>query len=207
MEETIGPFIEWGVAALPLAGEKLSGDAYVMKAWGKKVLAAAIDGLGHGDQAAAVAEVAAKTLINHASDASDVVSLAKRCHEALLRTRGVVLSLAIFDAVNNAMTWLSIGNVDGRLLRADPQTNPACESLFRKGGVVGYQMPSLRLSTTHVCRGDILIFSTDGIRSGFEKEVDLKESPQRIADKILMNYNRKTDDALVLVVRYTGGLS
>ena len=105
------------------------------------------------------------------------------------------------------MTWLGVGNVDGLLLRADPQTNPAHESLLLRGGVVGYQLPSLRPSTIHVGRGDILIFSTDGIRSGFEEEVNPEESPQQIADKIIMNYNRKTDDALVLVARYTGGLS
>ena len=45
------------------------------------------------------------------------------------------------------MTWLGVGNVDGFLLRADNQTKPAHESLFLRGGVVGYQLPSLRPST------------------------------------------------------------
>ena len=206
MEEIISPIIDWGIATLCLAGEKQSGDAYVVKSWENKCLAAVIDGLGHGEDAADAARIASETLSNHASDSYDAASLVKRCHESLVRTRGVVLSLALFDAVNNAMTWLGVGNVDGLLFHADPQTNPAHESLLNRGGVLGYQLPSLRSSTLRLGRGDLLIFSTDGIRSGFEKEVSPEESPQQIADKILMRYNRKTDDALVLVARYTGGL-
>ncbi len=66
-------------------------------------------------------------------------------------------------------------------------------------------LPPLRKSTIGIKNGDILIFFTDGIRSGFEKEVYLKATPQQIADNIMMKYNRETDDALVLVVRYLGG--
>ena len=205
MEETIDPIIDWGVATLSLAGEERSGDAYVVKAWGKKLLAAAIDGLGHGKHAADAAGIAAETLINYASDSDNVLLLMRRCHESLARTRGVVLSLALFDAASDTMIWLGVGNVDGLLLRAYPQANPVHESLLLRGGVVGYQMPSLHSSSIHVGRGDILIFSTDGIRSGFEREVNREESPQQIADKIIMNHNRKTDDALVLVARYIGG--
>jgi serine phosphatase RsbU (regulator of sigma subunit) len=206
MEAIKSPFIEWGLAALALAGEEQSGDAYAVKAWEKKILIAVIDGLGHGEKAADAARIAVETLINHVSDTDDVVSFVRQCHEALLRTRGVVLSLALFDAENNTMTWLGIGNVDGLLLRADPQTNPARVSLLLRGGVVGYQLPSLRASTISVARGDLLIFFTDGIRSGFEKEVNPGDPPQQIADRIITNYYRNTDDALVLVARYTGDL-
>jgi len=199
-------FADWGVATLPLAGEKQSGDIYVAKSWGNKFLAAVIDGLGHGKHAANAARIAAETLISHASESDDVVSAVRLCHETIMRTRGVVLSLALFDAVNHTMTWLGVGNVDGFLIHVDPQKNPAYESLTLRSGVVGYQIPFLRPSTIHVGKGDILIFSTDGIRSGFEREVNPEEAPQQIADKIMINYNRKTDDALVMVARYTCGL-
>jgi serine phosphatase RsbU (regulator of sigma subunit) len=207
MEEMRSPYVEWGIAALPLAGQEQCGDAYAAKAWKKKFLAAAIDGLGHGGKAAIAAGIAVDTLTRYTSDSDDAVSLVKRCHESLLGTRGVVLSLALFDVENNAMTWLGVGNVDGLLLRADPQTRPASESLFRRGGVVGYQMPPLRPSTLRVHRGDLMIFSTDGICSAFSREIRLHESPQQIADTVIKGYSRKTDDALVMVVRYNGDLT
>jgi phosphoserine phosphatase RsbX len=205
MEAMRSPVIDWGVSTLSLAGEERSGDAYAVKTWENQALVAAIDGLGHGKYAAEAAGIAAETLSSHAADSKDVVSLVRRCHESLLRTRGAVLSLALFDAAENTMTWLGVGNVDSLLIRLDSRTKPVRESLFPRGGVVGYQLPSLHPSTTHVGRGDILIFSTDGIRSGFEPEVNPEETPQQIADMILANYNRKTDDALVLAVRYRGG--
>ena len=205
MEKTLSPFIDWGVSAHSLAGEKWSGDAYAVKAWENKFLVAAIDGLGHGQYAAEAAGIAAETLINHAADFVNLPSLVKRCHESLVRTRGVVLSLALFDVATDAMTWLGVGNVDGLLLHADSRKNRTHESLLVRGGVVGYQLPPLHPSALPLDRGDVLIFYTDGIRSGFEAEVNLEESPQQMADKILRGFNRKTDDALVLAVRYIGG--
>jgi hypothetical protein len=37
--------------------------------------------------------------------------------------------------------------------------------------------------------------------------VNLSDPPQKIADAILAKHNKKTDDALVLVVRYRGSPS
>ncbi|MDQ5985349.1 MAG: Phosphoserine phosphatase RsbX [Syntrophus sp. SKADARSKE-3] len=206
MEAIKTPFMDWSVAALPLAGQERSGDAYAVKAWDKKIMIAVVDGLGHGEQAANAALIAVDTLIKYAPEMDNVIPLVRQCHEALLRSRGVVLSIALFDTENNTMTWMGIGNVDGFLFHADPQANPDRVSIVLRGGVVGYQLPSLRSSTIHVTRGDLLIFFTDGIRSGFEKDVNPGDPPQRIADMIIMNYIRKTDDALVLVARYIGGL-
>lgn len=197
--------IDWGIACQALDGAEWSGDAYVIKAFKNKVLVAAIDGLGHGKQAADAACAAVATLMDCPEEG--IVTLVRRCHEGLLKTRGVVMSIALFNAVDDSINWVGVGNVYGFLLRSDQHTIPDHESLLLRGGVVGYQLPPLRSSKINVGRGDILIFSTDGIRSGFEKEVNPHESPQQIADNILMNYNRKTDDALVLVARYTGGLS
>src|SRR5437870_3753009 len=49
------PVIDWGVATLAHAGEKESGDLHLVKQVGRGVLVAAVDGLGHGAEAAAAA--------------------------------------------------------------------------------------------------------------------------------------------------------
>ena len=61
--------------------------------------------------------------------------LLTRWHETLVRTRGVVMGLASFKAVEGTMTWVGVGNVRGLLLRA---TGGRDESLLTRGGVVGY---------------------------------------------------------------------
>jgi hypothetical protein len=53
-------------------------------------------------------------------------------------------------------------------------------------------------------RGDTLIFTTDGVRPGFAAGITLTESPQELADRILADHAKETDDALVLVVRFLG---
>jgi serine/threonine protein phosphatase PrpC len=196
------PLIEWGVAAQPLEGEAESGDLHVVQPFPEGVLVAAVDGLGHGPEAAAAARSAVATLAEYARE--PVISLVKRCHERLIRTRGVVMSLASFNALDNTMTWLGVGNVEGLLLRADAAASPPRENVLLRGGVVGYQLPALRASILPVTRGDVLILATDGIRGGFVEDVTLNDPPQQIAEQILARRATGMDDALVLVARYLG---
>jgi negative regulator of sigma-B (phosphoserine phosphatase) len=57
---------------------------------------------------------------------------------------------------------------------------------------------------TPVAVGDTLIFTTDGIRNGFNVAPHLKNPPQKIATQILSEESKGNDDALVLVARYVG---
>jgi len=196
------PLIAWGVAVQPLEGEAESGDQYVVRPIPNGVLVAAVDGLGHGPEAAAAARSAVAILKDYAHE--PVISLVKRCHERLIRTRGAVMSLASFNALDNTMTWLGVGNVEGVLLRADAAADPPRENVLLRSGVVGYQLPALHASILPVTRGDVLILATDGIRSGFAEDVSLSDPPQRIAEHILARRATGMDDALVLVARYLG---
>ncbi len=136
-----------------------------------------------------------------------VVDLMQRCHAALQKSRGVVLSLASFDAGANRMTWLGVGNVDGVLFRANPAAQRERESLQTRGGVVGYQIPSLRAAPLPVAGGDMLVFATDGIMGAFHTESPVGWHPQEAADHILKKYGKETDDALILVACFKGSSS
>jgi len=197
--------IEWGNASLTLAGEVESGDKHVVKVFPHGALLAVMDGLGHGKEAAAAANLAARIL--QTADKESLISLLKRCHECLRSTRGVVISLAAFNAVEETMTWVGVGNVEGVLLRADPAVDPRYESLVLRSGVVGSRLPLLHGTIVPVMRGDTLIFSTDGIRREFTQGLALGDGPQQLADKILGRHAKRTDDALVLVARYVGEAS
>lgn len=192
--------IEWGFATMPLQGQVVSGDSYIIKPFPNGILMAVVDGLGHGYEAAAASKVAIAMLDTYAHEPT--ISLVRRCHEALRGTRGVVMSIASFNSLDKTMTWLGVGNIEGILLREDVNAVPSRKSLLLRGGVVGYQLPPLKESVIPVMRSDTLIFATDGIRSGFDKEIKLSDKPQQIADSIMAQFNRGTDDALVLVVRY-----
>jgi negative regulator of sigma-B (phosphoserine phosphatase) len=194
--------VEWGVASRSFDGHTESGDQYLVEPFPSGVLVAVVDGLGHGPRAASASEAAVAALHGHGHE--PVGPLLKRCHESLRRTRGVVMSLASFNALTGMMTWLGVGNVKGLLLLEGGRSDRARERLLLRGGVVGYQLPTLRPSVVSVNRGDTLIFATDGLRSAFADERVLNEPPQQMADRLFEQYQRGTDDAMVLVARYLG---
>jgi phosphoserine phosphatase RsbX len=196
------PLVEYGIAKSILPGEGESGDCHLVCLSGDGILLAAIDGIGHGAEAASAAEVALGILKDNPEE--PVISLIERCHESLRSTRGVVMSLAFVDPSHGMLTWLGVGNVQGVLVRANAKQGTAKEELLLRGGVIGAQLPALQAAVIPVTKGDTVIFATDGIRTDFVDGLSSMESPQRAADRILKQYARGNDDALVLVARLAG---
>ncbi len=203
-ERGLGPAAraEWAVARRAAPGEQESGDLHVVECFPGGTLLAAVDGLGHGAEAAIAARAAVDVLRAHAPES--VIALVRRCQRALRETRGVVMSLATFNAPDSSLTWLGIGNVGGVLVRADPAGGPPRESLLLRGGVVGYRLPVLSAAVLTVNPGDLLVFATDGVDASFAPEPAGNTALQPLADRILDQWGKNTDDALVLVARFLG---
>jgi serine phosphatase RsbU (regulator of sigma subunit) len=193
--------IEAAVAEAAMPGENESGDLHLIARHPGGVLVAGIDGLGHGAEAAEAARTARSTLQDEPG--ADLTDLVVRAHSALARSRGVVMSLVAF-ARDRSLTWLGVGNVEATLVRADGQRVRRADSILLLGGVVGFQLPKLRPSTTAVEPGDLLILATDGITPGYVQELDPTADPKALANRILAGYRRGGDDALVVVARYLG---
>jgi phosphoserine phosphatase RsbX len=205
MESTVSAVFDWGVASLPLQGQTQSGDCHVVKIFSDEALVAVVDGLGHGRQAAAAARLAADVMDEYVPSDSLTV-LFERCHERLRDSRGAVISLALLDAAQGAITWLGVGNIEGLLFRNPAHDGSARrrpqESLLLRPGVVGRRLPRLSNSTLPLQDGDLLVFATDGIGPAFA-EMDYRSEPAlQIAHHILSHYRLMTDDALALAVRY-----
>lgn len=196
------PLLDWGVSGRALPGERESGDLHVVSFFEGGVLIGVLDGLGHGPEAAAAARVAGEVLQACADE--PILPLINRCHTALRKTRGVVLSLASISTRDNLMTWAAVGNVEAVLLYADRAARPAREIVNPRSGVVGYQLPALRATVHPLAAGDTLVFATDGIEDGFSSKVSLDLSPQAAAADILNRFGKNTDDALVVVARWWG---
>ena len=163
-------------------------------------LVAVIDGLGHGDAAADAAEAAAAILRERPDEPPE--RLLKRCHDALRSTRGVVATLAWFDLATGALSWTGIGNVEGRLVRADRGRGDSDDSPTLFGGVLGWSLPAVRVVRTELAPGDCLVMATDGVAADFGSSLMPGVPAPEQAKRVLASHARGSDDALVVAVRY-----
>lgn len=182
-----------------MEGEADCGDMHVVCSHPRGVLVAVVDGLGHGEHASTAASAAVGLLGGHAHEPLE--SLVKRCHEGLRATRGVVMSVASFDAGAATMAWVGIGNVSG-VFMSEADSDRDNRVLISRGGVVGHNLPPVRPGVHNLERGDMLVLATDGILDAYAQDLSTAdEGPQRTAERILARYGKHDDDALVLVAR------
>jgi negative regulator of sigma-B (phosphoserine phosphatase) len=188
----------WGVAARAFAGAPESGDQYWARSLPGLWEVAVVDGLGHSANAAEAAR-ATLSALEASTPGAPLEGMFRRAHEAAQGTRGAVMTVARCDLGSGALTWLGVGNVQAALYGEDavPKAN-----LLMRGGVVGHRMPTLHATTVPVAPGDVLVLATDGLRSEWSHAFTPRGTPQEMADRVLAEYARPTDDALVLVARF-----
>lgn len=198
----LGP-LEWAVAGQALAGEQVSGDAWIALETDGLALIGAIDGLGHGPAAAEAAERATKIVTQHAGEPLE--TLFELCHEAMEGTRGGAMTLARIDLGDGTLSWLGIGNVAAYVIRTGPTESVVAQAVMLRGGIIGYRLPSpLHAREIAMLPGDLLLIGTDGLSAGFEDAIDLSAPTGQLAADILEHCAKNTDDALIIAVRNRG---
>jgi phosphoserine phosphatase RsbX len=190
------------VAGLAHEGEGRSGDVAVFAPSQRGGLVAVIDGLGHGDAAADAADAAASVLHREVElPAQDLLEL---CHTELRRTRGAVMTLAWFDLEARTMAWTGVGNVEARFVRAGDAGDARHASPVVLGGVVGFNLPKVRLGSIPLEPGDAVVLATDGVAADFSVSLESGIGAQELAERVLERHGKGNDDALAAVVRYLG---
>jgi len=202
MTDTWPLVLERGVAGQAHEGEGRSGDLAVFAPSEKGGLVVVIDGLGHGDAAADAAEQAAAIIKEHVEEPPQ--RLLERCHEELRRTRGAVMTLAWFDLEARTMDWTGVGNVEARFVRAGAGVDARHDSPVVLGGVVGYNLPQVRIGTVALEPGDAVVLATDGVAADYSVSLESGVAAQQLAERVLERHGKGTDDALAVVVRYLG---
>jgi len=195
--------VDVGYASRPIAGASVSGDHHTLVAFPGGVLIVVVDGLGHGEDAAVAARLAIATVEESADQPLRV--LFERCNSALNRTRGAVMSAATIDTATQIMTWAAIGNVDASLFRAGTNGQRRRDAIVMVGGVIGSRLPTIRLASLKIDRGDTLVMATDGIGVDFGSRITQAQTPQALANDIMAHCGKTNDDALVVVARWRGG--
>lgn len=194
--------LDWAVAGRAHPHETAMGDGAACRPLAGGWLTAVIDGLGHGPQAEHATSVATATIAHHAS--FDLATLITTCHAQLRETRGVVLALASFTR-DRTVSWVGVGNIAGMVLRPEDGRWRVVRRLTSIGGVVGYQLPRMRVEAFDVETSEIVVFHTDGI-VGEVGGLGVA-SASRLADVALERLARPDDDALIAVASYVAAAS
>jgi negative regulator of sigma-B (phosphoserine phosphatase) len=185
-------------------GETESGDRSIaVDDGGDLALFGVIDGLGHGGAAATAAGRAAEMLSRAPAERLDL--LIGSCHRELASTRGAAITLAQIDLNADLLRWMGVGNVTATLAARAPSGLESRSSARLLGGIVGYQLPDLpQPESISIRPGHLLVVASDGIAEDHVASLDFAASAAATAERILSQYRKGTDDALVLVARHRG---
>jgi serine/threonine protein phosphatase PrpC len=198
-----GP-IEWAVAGRPYPGQDECGDQAVAAAVdAQAAVFGVIDGLGHGPYAAVAAQRAVAVVGEHLGESPD--AMLTHCHRELATTRGAAMTLACIDFTTDTLQWIGVGNVAASLVAREPSGVETSSSARLANGIVGFQLPRVHTAESVDMRpGQLLVIVSDGITDDHLDAVDFAAPAETIAETILREHCRVTDDALVLVARHRG---
>lgn len=177
-----------------------------------------VDGVGHGPEAASIANRVLNCLRAHSE--LDLVSLVQECHRAVAHSRGAVIGLALLCLPKFQIQFVGVGDVTMRIVTQDASqghggTHPTCEpaspsevavrAFVNNNGTLGYRIPErLRTSSCGFAAGDVLLLSSDGIGQDFGRtqfeQVDALEA-ETIAASVVSTFGSARDDATLVVAR------
>ena len=182
-------------------GETHCGDECAYWQEGGKATLCIVDGLGHGDHAERAAQAAVEYVAGHLGE--PLADIFAGCNRALRRTRGVAMGIAVVDEDAGTLIYAGIGNTRIMIVRG---TRPVIH-LSSNYGIVGGGYRKLTPETVELHPGDLVILSSDGIKERCDLSAygdALRGDVQQLAERILHDWARETDDAAVLVFRSEG---
>lgn len=200
----------FGALSLPIASEDANGDAWAIAADRAGVALLSVDGLGHGDLAAAAAKAALDSMA--AAPFRTPAAQLDACHAALRASRGAALAAVQLsypgaggrpDLNGEAsLRFAGIGNIAACLMGSGKR-----RQMVSHNGIVGHNMRKVQ-EFDHPCEpGSLFIMHSDGLSTQWDLDAHPGLAachPLVIAAVLLRDYARVRDDASVMVLRFGG---
>jgi anti-sigma regulatory factor (Ser/Thr protein kinase) len=179
-----------------LKGEDYNGDALFLNIEGKKLTAALIDGIGHGEIAYTASYRAINYLIkNYEKNLDDIL---QDIDKELNHTFGAVASIIKIDKQKRKMIHAGVGNISARVLNAVNKINP-----ISTNGYLGSNKIKIKTEEYDWSPNNIIIMTSDGIREkwnlSYYNELMAKH-PAIIAQFIFQFFAKPNDDASIFVI-------
>lgn len=191
--------VEVGALWAPMAGEEACGDGWAVSCGKDGATLLAVDGLGHGPEAAKAAHAAVAVLEQRPG--VEAAELLHAAHEALRPTRGAALALARIDFARGELRFAGVGNIAGCVMDGSRR------ALVSHNGIVGHNLRKVQEFAVPFQPEALCILHSDGIQTQWDlgRYPGLEgRSPALIAAVLMRDHIRRRDDAVVLAVRRAG---
>jgi anti-sigma regulatory factor (Ser/Thr protein kinase) len=187
-----------GFRSTPKQGQEICGDAWSVKYHHSALWIALLDGLGHGPMASMAAMEGIRSFRASGENVlpEDVIRTA---HQDMRSTRGAVMAVAKIDSSEQKLVFAGVGNIIAGIRRGGEVSH-----LLSTDGTVGYNMRTIRQTTTPYRKGNVFIATTDGLstRWNLNKHPGLLEKPASLIAAVLhRDFGRDSDDATIIVVK------
>jgi len=181
---------------VPKTGETVCGDsaAIVVRANGTIGLMLA-DGLGHGPNAAAASQEAARLFQKHA--AATPAAVLAVLHAGLRATRGAAVAAASIDPVARQVTYGGIGNIAGFIT-----DTAGTRRMVSHSGTAGHTAGRMQEFQYPIYGRPVVVMFSDGLASSWSPEGHpglFALDPTLIAGVLYRDHARGRDDASVVV--------
>jgi anti-sigma regulatory factor (Ser/Thr protein kinase) len=185
-----------GLVNIPISGETVCGDSYFVQVDPSRSIYMMVDGLGHGVGAAEAAAEAVATVSRSAKETAAEIIV--RTHDALKKTRGAAMSIAVVDHERLVLTYAGVGNISASL-----RNGALSRSLVSQNGTLGAVLPrSVQEYTYPIGPGTMLLMFSDGLTSKASPASYLglqNRHPALIAGVLFRDFSRRRDDATVMI--------
>jgi serine phosphatase RsbU (regulator of sigma subunit) len=210
MEDMSAPVIDVAWYQRPFPGETVCGDAVGSFQTPGGLWLVIADGLGHGPTAHAAASPALRLVSELAHSGASLPAHAGNpgitldqvlltIHDHLKGTVGAAVGLAFLETVTGILRFVGVGNTALRRLGS------ADTRLVSRDGVVGQRLPSPRPAEMSLLKGDLILFTSDGVteRFGIDDYPGLRsDSAATVSRSVVERFGRRHDDATCLALRY-----
>lgn len=181
---------------LPAAGETVCGDHFAIRHQHGLTSALLVDALGHGPQAAEVANLVVELFQQLPVDLPPD-ACCHRLHQGLRSTRGAALAVVQIDA-KGRLLFSGIGNITGRLVTAD-----SSRQILSQPGIAGHARPTANCEQLPFESGSRLYLHSDGVvsRWSLDPYPGLGEHHPLVQSAVLLrDFHRRGDDASMLIL-------
>jgi len=186
-----------GARRRSMDGGTFSGDGWSLRTGPGHMQVCLVDGLGHGPEAARVADATAQAfLATHARDPSLVLTA---LNAALGGTRGGAVAVACLDTASGQLRYGGVGNIAARLL-----TPAGSRGLASLPGIVGLQFRKAQTFDFPQAGSALLVLHSDGLQGRWDLQqypgLALRH-PALIAAVLCRDFDRGRDDTTVVLLR------